>query len=910
MTSDCSKKTILQDVVAFVEVWSSNKTENYSKPFIEHLINMGATVLKYFNKQVTHVVFKDGHESVWKKAKKTGVKLVSVLWVERCTATGTHVDESLFPATNESKPLPENKRTHRCMKPKDFIERTPENNKRLQKKLDQMIQDLDLKKTIGADLPLLSFDEDAADLNIPKIKSVPLNRFCGMVERLKEMKEKRENLSPTASQKSQLTISGSTASLCQPCLGESPSATPKTFAEEHVIDSEGASINDPCGSFVHKSKIPLSRDAYEGQMKQHSRPESCVESIDLFSSNSDLINNTPLRRSKKTVSKIKLHCPKKGSTLASLHDDGAPTSSSNVKSKEKYSEGETAVALNIATEDLKLCNTISNTNIKLPPPAQATSTTKECDLAETGSISSVHYKNNASHLKLNFSSLNKKNQTSSKKNGKLCKDQVAYLKPTRNDLFKARDFPSSFPNDCPIKEDVLVYEDFFSPVNLKGQNNLRPSLGVLPPESPSPPGIIFGSVKQKRKSQETNQNSINGTKRARSIANFSPAEQPGASTCSNNEPLNTVALVGKNNDGKNNVTYQPAAAATHNQRKSHIKQLLQHFLDESEELSNNKVPEKKEPHLHQSNEERKLDLLPKDSPLTYLCGKGIKPSSNLHTETKDNWMTSIKLDDQLNKEQNEMGKVQCQQEDKLSKDNFLRLESTGSEVDNNLYITSSPSNNEKHNITELTNRTIGCKWKTKRKEGKRVKPSRTLVMTSMPSENQNIVIQIVKQLGGFLFSDHVNETTTHVIAGYPRRTLNVLFGIARGCWILSFDWILWSLEQGCWVPEEPYELSDQFPAATICRLEKQSTRGPYQQDLFVNQPLIFISPKSEPPTLMLEKLVQLCGGKVCKTLRKAGICIGQYKGKGPPGNQHLSENWILDCITQHELCSADSYTLE
>ena len=40
-------------------------------------------VSKTFNKQVTHVVFKDGYQSTWNKAQKRGVKLVSVLWVEK-----------------------------------------------------------------------------------------------------------------------------------------------------------------------------------------------------------------------------------------------------------------------------------------------------------------------------------------------------------------------------------------------------------------------------------------------------------------------------------------------------------------------------------------------------------------------------------------------------------------------------------------------------------------------------------------------------------------------------------------------------------------------------------------------------------------------------------------------------------
>lgn len=40
-------------------------------------------VTKRFNKRVTHVVFEDGHWNTWDKAQKKGVKLVSVLWVEK-----------------------------------------------------------------------------------------------------------------------------------------------------------------------------------------------------------------------------------------------------------------------------------------------------------------------------------------------------------------------------------------------------------------------------------------------------------------------------------------------------------------------------------------------------------------------------------------------------------------------------------------------------------------------------------------------------------------------------------------------------------------------------------------------------------------------------------------------------------
>lgn len=183
-------------------------------------------------------------------------------------------------------------------------------------------------------------------------------------------------------------------------------------------------------------------------------------------------------------------------------------------------------------------------------------------------------------------------------------------------------------------------------------------------------------------------------------------------------------------------------------------------------------------------------------------------------------------------------------------------------------------------------------------------------MTSMSTEKQSTIIQVVKKFGGFVFSDEVCETTTHVIAGSPRRTLNIILGIARGCWIISYDWVLWSLECGHWIPEEPYELSDHYPGAPICRLQRHLSAGEYQQDLFSSVPAIFISPVSQPPCDKLSEVVQLCGGKVCKTLRPAKVCIGMFTGKKPPDLECVSEKWLLDSITQHKLLPLQNYLLE
>uniref|UniRef100_A0A8C7W070 BRCT domain-containing protein n=1 Tax=Oncorhynchus mykiss TaxID=8022 RepID=A0A8C7W070_ONCMY len=247
MTTNSTPKSasILKDVVAYVDVWSSSKTENYSKPFIQQLQDMGGVVSKTFNKQVTHIVFKNGHQATWNKAKKTGVRLVSVLWVARCKDDGVHVDEELYPALNDdvNSAL---KKKHRCMQPRDTPERTPENDRRMKKKLDKMIEDLVPKSPFIADVSPYIIDEEKGIVYSPSMK-----RCDFMAQRLKEMREARENLSPEASQVGQSRLSPE----FKPSLGNTPSHSfLKNLEEEFDQDFNAYSCsNTTDGEEQHKA---------------------------------------------------------------------------------------------------------------------------------------------------------------------------------------------------------------------------------------------------------------------------------------------------------------------------------------------------------------------------------------------------------------------------------------------------------------------------------------------------------------------------------------------------------------------------------------------------------------------------------------------------------------------------------
>ena len=64
-----------------------------------------------------------------------------------------------------------------------------------------------------------------------------------------------------------------------------------------------------------------------------------------------------------------------------------------------------------------------------------------------------------------------------------------------------------------------------------------------------------------------------------------------------------------------------------------------------------------------------------------------------------------------------------------------------------------------------------------------------LLSSRIYSRDRELVVSVAQELGGFTVDSCVSESTTHVVFTQPRRTLNVLMGIARGCWLVSIDWV-------------------------------------------------------------------------------------------------------------------------
>ncbi|XP_034007744.1 LOW QUALITY PROTEIN: microcephalin-like [Trematomus bernacchii] len=786
--------SVLKDVVAYVDVWSSDKTANYSKPFVQQLQEMGAQVPKTLNKQVTHVVFNNGHPATWRNAKKSDVRLVSVLWVGRCYDDGVRADETLYPAFNdESNPVLKNKR-HRCMQPKDSPERTPENDTRMKKKLDKLMKNIAPRQPLEIDCSPIIIDHENGIVYSPALK-----RSDYMAQRLKDMKEKRENISPTASQ----TVESCPPSELKPSLGSTPTVFKFTC---DLSDDEPAYSPD---KEEGRTRIEVTDHDHLEQRQRHHVLKRIISPVKCpdFEDKKGTSQKKPTEKYKpgvKSADSKNSHKETRPSEIKppSPSPNKSEKGKQNVKSSKSFTETKTP-----------LCSDAPISSSSLSAPTKSDNAALE---------------------------LSKETLTSLQKIPKRTRPSFSSLVRSFSPFSESKNVASASTD----RDDDDVFEDYFSSANHHQRSQSR-ALPNLPVKRDIQLPFELDSVPNKRKQRRS------------------------------------VGLGSEMNSKKKMKLEKSLPSVASSKPQSPPQQDVKESLPALEGPSCDvKLLAKK----------RRQSTLPFTSSNTTTRDAGKQRRAALFvqptTSTDAHTIPALQKDSEVN-----------------ALPHTLENAGRGNERTVAAVLTKIPPEDKEETHNEQVSLSV-------QNMVNNTKAMRTLVMTSMSTEKQQTLAQVVSTLGGFSIVDRVSESTTHVVSGGHRRTLNILLGIARGCWILSFEWILWCLEQRQWIPEEPYELSEQFPAAQICRLQRHLSAGEHQQDLFQDQPAMFVSQHSQPPTQSLEELIELCGGTVCKTVRQAGICIGKYSGRKPEGSRVLSEQWVLDSIMHLKRLSYDNYDLE
>ncbi|KAG7397644.1 hypothetical protein PHYBOEH_000403 [Phytophthora boehmeriae] len=138
---------------------------------------------------------------------------------------------------------------------------------------------------------------------------------------------------------------------------------------------------------------------------------------------------------------------------------------------------------------------------------------------------------------------------------------------------------------------------------------------------------------------------------------------------------------------------------------------------------------------------------------------------------------------------------------------------------------------------------------------------------------------------------------THLIVGKEtRRTMKVLFAIARGAWIVTEGWAFTSLEQERWLPEEDFELS-MFA-------NKYSRLHPESRQIFKGMKL-FVGSNADPSREVLQSLIQVAGGEICNQISVADMCIcadsSLFRRAQRTGVRVVTSKWVFDSIATMKL---------
>lgn len=105
-------------------------------------------------------------------------------------------------------------------------------------------------------------------------------------------------------------------------------------------------------------------------------------------------------------------------------------------------------------------------------------------------------------------------------------------------------------------------------------------------------------------------------------------------------------------------------------------------------------------------------------------------------------------------------------------------------------------------------------------------PSRVILSSTLSAEQKATLDDIAAHLkdAEIVWEASVTNDATHLVCGSQKRTEKVLQALAKGIWILKWNWIIESMEEGKWLPEERYEANDWFPGAKSGRLSRGTTQ--------------------------------------------------------------------------------------
>ncbi|XP_027283854.2 breast cancer type 1 susceptibility protein isoform X5 [Cricetulus griseus] len=193
-----------------------------------------------------------------------------------------------------------------------------------------------------------------------------------------------------------------------------------------------------------------------------------------------------------------------------------------------------------------------------------------------------------------------------------------------------------------------------------------------------------------------------------------------------------------------------------------------------------------------------------------------------------------------------------------------------------------------------------------------------------------MIVQKFAEKYRLTLTDAITEETTHVIMKTDaelvcERTLKYFLGIAGGKWIVSYSWVIQSIQERKLLSVHEFEVRGDVVTGRNHQGPKRSRES--QEKLFKGLTICCCEPFTNMPKDELEKMLQLCGASVVKELSSLTPDTGVHpivivqpsawtEENGCPeidqlcGAHLVMWDWVLDSISVYRCRDLDAYLVQ
>ncbi|XP_008449211.1 uncharacterized protein LOC103491160 isoform X3 [Cucumis melo] len=191
------------------------------------------------------------------------------------------------------------------------------------------------------------------------------------------------------------------------------------------------------------------------------------------------------------------------------------------------------------------------------------------------------------------------------------------------------------------------------------------------------------------------------------------------------------------------------------------------------------------------------------------------------------------------------------------------------------------------------------------------KSFKIMLMNIADEAKKTQLMKVIEELGGSLTAD--GSTSTHVITGKVRKTLNFCTALCSGAWIVSSSWLKESYREGRFVDELPCILNDDdYTSKYRASLKTTVLRAKARPGALFEGYDVCISAHAQPPPKTLSLIVKSAGGHVIHKLDKVNnvsktifvACeedVEEALVAVEKGIWTFNIEWLMTCIMRQEV---------